>query len=751
MFEATRSTLAKLLATENITVLQERVSTASFDVKNRVLRLPLWTDTDADTLDHLIGHEVGHALFTPLEGWHDAVCSKGSAFKSYLNVVEDARIEKLIQRKYPGLRSSFIKSYRKLLANGFFGGSIDDINKMGLIDRINTYFKCGMSAGVRFERDERVWLDRIESAETWEQVQQIAEDLFAFAKEKLEEQQQQRQEDYEAEAEAEQEEQEGETFEDDLGESMEPADEDDEFDEQFGDQPQAADGADDDADEFEEEDEFQPDPVRSEVGGGAGEIASKTDDALRDSIQRELNSEQYDGDIHNWTLPKCSDYQDRIVTFKTILSSAFENGLFQYSLGECFEATKQVGDACYKLWRETNMRHIKLMVKEFEMRKSAGELARATTAKTGVIDTLKMNNYKFSDDIFKKVSVVPEGKNHGFLMYIDMSGSMSEDIYQTAEQVLLLAHFCQQVGVPFRAYGFSNARIQEKLFAGSVGEPMDSDNVHLIELFSDRMTKSEMATMSKYLLASYLKYATYGRKPKVSINKLRNYDENIGGDLVRHAGLRYFELGGTPLNHAIVNGIPLARDFRKTYRIDILNTFFLTDGASANFYWSTNPSAESSWDRYESIRSTRNSYYYITNPWTGKRHSFRGGQKTETEMLMDAYKDATGSNMIGYFIIPQTRRELDWAMRQYGSGTDWYSSDDQWKSFRTDGYLTFDAKAYDEFFTLSSKSLQTSDDGFGDIEAGSMSKAQVKRAFAKSKVTGRNTRKMVGDLMKKVA
>lgn len=748
MFEANRSTLAKLLATENITVLQESVSTASFDVKNRVLRLPLWTDTDADTLDHLIGHEVGHALYTPLDGWHDAVCSKGSAFKSYLNVVEDARIEKLIQRKYPGLRSSFIKSYRKLLASGFFGGSIDDINKMGLIDRINTYFKCGMSVGVRFEMEERVWLDRIESAETWDQVQQIAEDLFAFAKEKLEEQQQERQQDYQAEAEAEQEEQDGDEFEGDPTDSMEPADE---FDEMTGNQPQAADGADDDAEEFEEEDAFEPAPVLSEVGGGAGEIASKTDDALRDSIQRELNSDQYDGDIYNWTLPKCPDYHHRIVTFKTILSSAFENGLYQYSLGECFEATKQVGDACYKLWRENNMRHIKLMVKEFEMRKSAGELARAATAKTGVIDTLKMNNYKFSDDIFKKVTVVPEGKNHGFLMYIDMSGSMSEDIYQTAEQVLLLAHFCQQVGVPFRAYGFSNARIEEKLFTGAVGEPMDADNVHLIELFSDRMSKSEMATMSKYLLATYLKYANHGRKPKVKLSDLRKYNEDLGYEQLRNAGLRYFELGGTPLNHAIVNGIPLARDFRKKYRIDILNTFFLTDGASATFYWATDPQAESRWDRYESIRSTRKSYYYITNPWTGHRHSFRGGQKTESEMLMEAYKDATGSNMIGYFIIPQTRRELDWAMRQYGAGTDWYSSDDQWKSFRTDGYLTFDAKGYDEFFTLSAKSLQTSDDGFGDIEAGSMSKAQVKRAFAKSKVTGRNTRKMVGDLMKKVA
>lgn len=752
MFEANRSTVAKLLATENITVLQEKVSTASFDVKNRVLRLPMWSETTPETLDHLIGHEVGHALFTPLEGWHDAVCSKGSAFKSYLNVVEDARIEKLIQRKYPGLRSSFIKSYRKLLADGFFGGSIDDINKMGLIDRINTYFKCGMSAGIRFERDERVWLDRIESAETWDQVQQIAEDLFAFAKEKLEEQQQERQQDYEAETEVEQEEHDGEAFEDDFIDSMEPADEADEFDEMFDGQPQAAGGADDDAaEEFEDGGDFEPAPVRSEVGSGAGEIASKTDDALRDSIQRELNSDQYDGDIYNWTLPKCPEYQHRIVNFKTILSSAFENGLFQYSLAECFEATKLVGDACYKLWRENNIRHIKLMVKEFEMRKSAGELARASTAKTGVIDTLKMNNYRFSDDIFKKVTVVPEGKNHGFLMYIDMSGSMSEDIYQTAEQVLLLAHFCQQVGVPFRAYGFSNARVEEKLFSDAIGEPMDAQNVQLIELFSDRMTKSEMATMSKYLLASYLKFANYGRKPKVRFSALRKYNEDLTYEHVRNCGLRYFELGGTPLNHAIVNGIPLARDFRKNYRIDILNTFFLTDGASATFYWSTDPKAESSWDRYESIRSTRKSYYYITNPWTGKRHSFRGGQKTETEMLMEAYKDATGSNMIGYFIIPQTRRELDWAMRQYGSGTDWYSSDDQWKSFRTDGYLTFDANAYDEFFTLSAKALQTSDDGFGDIEAGSMSKAQVKRAFAKSKVTGRNTRKMVGDLMKKVA
>ncbi len=35
----TKDILAKLLATENLTVVQENVSTASFDVKDRVLTL----------------------------------------------------------------------------------------------------------------------------------------------------------------------------------------------------------------------------------------------------------------------------------------------------------------------------------------------------------------------------------------------------------------------------------------------------------------------------------------------------------------------------------------------------------------------------------------------------------------------------------------------------------------------------------------------------------------------------------------
>ena len=37
-----KSTLAKLLATENIEVQENKASTASFDVKNRILTIPIF-------------------------------------------------------------------------------------------------------------------------------------------------------------------------------------------------------------------------------------------------------------------------------------------------------------------------------------------------------------------------------------------------------------------------------------------------------------------------------------------------------------------------------------------------------------------------------------------------------------------------------------------------------------------------------------------------------------------------------------
>lgn len=98
----TKSLLAKLLATENLTVQHQNAPTASFNVKDRVLTLPIFADGMSNAVyDLMVSHEVGHALWTPQDGWHDAVCDKGQVFKGFLNIIEDARIERKVKAKYP--------------------------------------------------------------------------------------------------------------------------------------------------------------------------------------------------------------------------------------------------------------------------------------------------------------------------------------------------------------------------------------------------------------------------------------------------------------------------------------------------------------------------------------------------------------------------------------------------------------------------------------------------------------------------
>ena len=135
--------LPKLLAKENITISHGNYKTAWFDIKNRVLGLPMWEDKGKDVYDLLIGHEVGHALETPYEGWHDSPEKLEGCPRSYINVIEDARIERKIKNRYPGLVGPFARGYKKLYDDGFFGDGIEDWSQIKLIDKINLKAKVG--------------------------------------------------------------------------------------------------------------------------------------------------------------------------------------------------------------------------------------------------------------------------------------------------------------------------------------------------------------------------------------------------------------------------------------------------------------------------------------------------------------------------------------------------------------------------------------------------------------------------------
>lgn len=395
------------------------------------------------------------------------------------------------------------------------------------------------------------------------------------------------------------------------------------------------------------------------------------------------------------------------------------------------------------------------------MFKSASDYHRGYSAKTGVLDTVKMNRYRITDDIFKKVTIVPEGKNHGFIMYLDMSGSMASYIYQTIEQLLLLTHFTKQIGVPFRVYGFTNQFGKHKV-ANSNMTPEEvgyselwSDDCILLELFSSEMTRPHMVKMSGLLLMAYARNADL----VIEHPDLKKLDEDFqSGYSWRPWQIAPYSkmtmLGGTPMDGAIALGVPLAKDFRKKYRVDILNTIFLTDGASHDMSMGPNSG------EYDARQLDHMNRYWpqrdhvtITNPWTNRNIRVRNtGGMNMTPYLLNIYKEATGSSVVGYRIERQTK----WAViKTYeflvGGKTSWNEREAIATDMRDHSYVKVtDPEGYDECYILGDKSLRLQESELSDDLVGE-SKAKLRTAFKKSLLSHKKSRKMLTDLVKRVA
>ena len=738
MQESNKSLIAKLLAAEDLTVVHDNVKTAAFDVKNRVLILPILKDTIPETEDHMIGHEVGHALFTPLDGWHDAVCEHGSAYKSYLNVVEDARIEKLVQRKYPGLKRKFITSYKHLLAEGFFGGDIPAINKMNLIDRLNVFFKCGMTSGIKFHHSERVWIEKMNKLETWEDVVSVADELFAYAKQMKEkteaEQAENAQQDLTEDGEGE-----GE------GESQDP----------YG---QGGDGGDQEQDSFEDGEESENDYQGNSANGSDGimpqdindDIKSDTDKHFRDELEKKLH---FDGrKVKKFKLLK-HDPKDYVKDYKEVIAMLTyqdhpANGDLSGHRWPKIEEERLI-EHMYTDWYKSNKRAVNHMVKEFEMRKSAAQYARATLSKTGVIDTVKMNKYKLTDDIFRKVSVVPDGKNHGFIFYLDMSGSMGYNMSSTVRQLLMLVHFARQINVPFRVFGFTNGIKDPTWKTDENGNRIDpyekyaedsmfSMRLTLLEFFNNKMTKAEMAFVSSRLIGAY---ATYKDMSNISAETHMQLGTTWTRRLTSHP---MFRLHGTPLNDALVVGIEIAKQFRKDYQIDSLNTIFLTDGVSHGL----DTKDGSVWIGIHDLLE-------IKSPHTGKVYKKRDyihRAGTETDMLVRMYKDETHSNVINYFLSDHNKtrflRAIDYSS---GSKMQYTEEADIWKDVKKHFFAKVSSPiAFDEVYILSEKSMELPVDAMAKLPQ-ERSKAKIRSAFKKTQHGSQVSRKLLSDLVERVA
>jgi hypothetical protein len=612
-----KSQLAKLLATENLQVVHEQIQTACFNLETRTLHCPIWKDMSGELYDLLMGHEVGHALYTPKQGWHDQVCDEGANFKGFLNVIEDSRIEKKIKRKYPGIKRSFLKAYSELMEKDFFKIAGRNFEEMAFIDQINFATKLGLEFD--FNAIEKELYDEILSCETWDDVVVVSKKIYEYSKQEQKEKQQLEQESF--------------SYSDSDGDSF---------------------------DEYEQSDE-------SELSGDEQEqspdIDEETDESLEDSYLDASGEYEQNEDFE----PVCEtdenfrrnevqllDEQSKEYLYIHLPKPIYKNILTPHSIVHKHLSDYYSQKTCSTLlskFKEKNDKFISLMAKEFEMRKSAKVFSKVKVSETGDIDNNKIYKYLVEDNIFKKVTSTPKGKSHGLILLLDRSGSMANHMGSSIEQILVLTSFCRKVNIPFVVYGFgSSDKSRFYDFEETAGEcfeypqnvrVLDFSRLYLREYLNSNMKKSEFNNAFKNMLQLAYQYKYVGGH-RIPLNEI---------------------LASTPLNQAMVAIAPLAKKFKKNNNLDIINTVIVNDGDS-DLLRNTYVLSEGKKVHYKSVRSAHHNIFIVD-----RENRIQMKVDTELDFILDSdegfktsifewYKQVTGSKIFGFFIVGSRASEI---------------------------------------------------------------------------------------------
>jgi len=615
------------MATENLIVEQRKVRTASFDVTNRILTIPILDDKmSPDLYDLFVGHEVGHALFTPEQLLKQ--CQEQKLTFSVMNVIEDARIERKMKAKYPGLKQPFIIGYKDLVDMEFFEIDKEDMGSLNFIDRANLYLKLGVASGIDFiNNTEQDLVEEIVGCETIEDVLITTRKVMDYL---IEEDKQ---------------------------------------------HPPQNEGSGDESDESDE------------YSNGEKEIESETDKALRKN-QSQLfsddNMEYYYGNV-----PKIN--AKRIIVSRYVVWGEYQyhqEVMHPELYDNCSDMINE-SNSLYQMFRTESKKVVSYLVKEFEMKKNAQQLKRASIAKTGEINMEAVYSYKFAEDVFRKLTVVPNGKSHGLVLFLDWSGSMDENLHNTVKQLLNLVLFCKQVNIPYEVYAFTNryGDVQQQAVDGDL--EMFS-GVNMLNMLSNKMTTKEFNFAVRSLLdISKNIYILYQYVPHI------------------------LSLGSTPLNAAIVAAMQIVPTFKQDYKLEIVNTVFLTDGDSDSSYkihYTDNDGvARIGIDRdYDTDFRTDNRSLIIRDPKTKYYETIKNmydGRRI-TSALLRMLKYTTQCNVIGFYVV--NRRNTGIIEYMFPP-----SKHNAVKAeFKKNNYQIVTTEGYDEYYLLRADGLSIDNEEF---------------------------------------
>ena len=719
-----KSQLAKLLATEDLVVEHKKVSTACFNVHTRVLTLPMWDRASNVVYDMLVGHEVGHALYTSYDDWKKDF----KIPKSIMNIVEDARIEKLMKRRYAGIAKTFYNGYKELSDEDFFSISDTDISKMNLADRANLLFKIGNYVDVPINENETRIINMIAAAETFQDVVDAATALYEFCK--IEESTKD----------------ENSTSSESSNENSENQSSSEFIDSESNDgSSESNDGSSESNDDSSESDDDPTDSNSKEekLYGGTAEKQSsdqpdndfvpevKTMDALNDAIEKLINM---DGGENSYIeIPKLN--LDTVI----IKNKEIHDCITQKWESVDDEVFTYV-DSEYNKFKYNSKKEVSYLIKEFECKKSADQYSRSITARTGVLNTSKLHTYKFNEDLFKKISVVPDGQNHGLIFILDWSGSMNRVMLDTIKQLYNILWFCQKVNIPFDVYAFTEEWHYRPIKNSNGVTKYPQPHYEKIENVFSVGNSFSLLNM----LSSEVKNKNLNEQMRNIFRIAYSFNNHISGwDIPSQLGL-----SATPLNESLIALHQIIPQFKIKNKLQKTHCIVLSDGESSaiSFHVKVTRNIES--ESYIGVRSI-NQNCFIRNRKTGMVYSLRNSQSYNYNsaftnvLLCDLRETFPDVNFIGIRIVPC--RDATHFIRSNSAWEDYDKYCSQWKKQRS---VTLSESGYHKYFGISSSILSNDVEFQVDDDA---TKSAIKNAFKKSLNSKKMNKKFLNEFIELVA
>ena len=706
-----KSQLAKLLATEDLVVENKNVETACFNVHTRVLTLPNWKNATPVVYDLLVGHEVGHALYTPDIDW----ILDRTIPPQFVNVVEDVRIEKLMKRRYPGLSKSFWNGYKQLSDEDFFQTNDEDLSLLNLADKINLFYKIGNFIEVPFENDqEKDLLKRSGETETFEEVLDIAEEIYKYCLNKKEQESKINFDNHETP-------QGSSGGGDDDGEKVE--------------QEYTSGGGDTESSESEETSGEMSDINDQQQGMSGGETSGpdvKTMSAFDDAVRENLLDQNACDNVYA-ELPELN--LDRIIIPNSKIHQLCEEQWSEESTPLMFF---QYVDEAFNKFKRSAQKEVNYLVKEFECRKSAAAYARASTSKTGVLDCTKLHTYKYNEDLFKKVTTFADGKNHGLVFVLDWSGSMGNVMIDTMKQLFNLVWFCKKVGIPFDVYAFTN------------DYPRD-DGMGIAELSyekKDGLVRVGESFSMLHFLTSKVKAKELEQQILHMFRMGYHFSANWGVPYTIPVGLY---LSGTPLNEALITLKQIIPQFKSQNNLEKVQCVILTDGEAPPLKYHKEFLSRKVYDTepYLGVNSL-NGDSFIRDRKTGHTYSMMQdwndqSRFSHTGAMLKLLRNRMPSvNFIGIRVLAP--RDANYFIRQHAPNfNDYAKIQRQWKK---DKSFTLTESGYHKYFGLSASAMNQDTDFEVKEDA---TKTQIKTAFVKSLRTKKMNKKVLGEFIELIA